>query len=208
VVAKLASDLKKPDGLVVVEPDDVAEFMYSLPVDKLYGVGQKTSKLLRENGIVTLGKLAREHESKLESLVGPRTAAYLLNASRGIDDEAVTERSESIQISRMITLKRDTQSAAEILSQLAPVVEDVERRVIERTLFFRTVTVIGILPNLTIRSRSRTLDAPTNSRSALGAAVAELLDLLVSKVGNLRRVGVKVSDLTAATHQSSIAEFL
>ena len=208
VVAKLASDFKKPDGLVVVRPSEMREFMGPLPVDRLYGVGGKSSRLLHDNGIVTIGDLARTDVTVLDRSFGRKTSAYLHNAANGIDDEPVVERGEATQISRIITLKRDSQSVEEILAQLGPAVEDINRRVMEKGLFFRSVSVIGILPNLSIRMRSRALDSPTDQPAVLDKTVHELLSLLVSEVGELRRVGIKVADFTAAADQSSLTEFL
>ncbi len=208
IVAKLASDFRKPDGLTVVTPQQVKSFMDPLPVDKLYGIGSKSSTLLREKGITTIADLATTDLSLLEELFGRKPAVYIHNAANGVNEEPVTERGEATQISRIITLKKDSRNVDEILGQLTPTFEDLHRRVVERKLFFRTVSVIGILTNLSIRTRTKTLDAPTAELSAIGESAPELLSSLIRESGELRRVGIKVSGLKEVKDQSSLVEFL
>jgi DNA polymerase IV (DinB-like DNA polymerase) len=208
IVAKLASDFSKPDGLTVVLPEEVTGFMNPLPVDKLYGIGSKSSTLLRERGIATIADLADADPQLLEGVFGHKLAAYFHNAARGVDEEPVTPRSEATQLSRIITLKKDTQDVDEILTQLSPALEDLHNRVIEKKLAFRSVSIIGILPNLSIRTRTKSLEIPTAQLSALTDNAPPLLSSLTSEAGALRRVGIKVSGFDSAEEQSSLADFI
>lgn len=208
VTAKLASDFKKPAGLTVVNPSELKGFMEALPVTKLYGIGAKTAKSLEEIGVKTIGDLARKQVSELSDLFGSRLAVYLRNSSNGEDEDPVQERGPARQISRIITLKRDSDNADEILSQFAPALDDVRRRVVESGLFFRSVSVIGILPNLSMTTRTRALETPTNEISALNRVTSGLLTSLISEAGKLRRVGVRVGDFEETREQSSLSQFL
>jgi DNA polymerase IV (archaeal DinB-like DNA polymerase) len=208
VVAKLASDFKKPDGLTVVLPQEAKGFMAPLPIEKLYGVGPKSAGLLKGEGITTIGALADASPMSLEQLFGRKSAVYLLSAANGVDNEPVVERGSATQLSRIITLKRDSRDAGDILSQLAPAINDLHRKVTEKKLFFRSISVIGILTDLSIRTKSKTIEAPTDQLSVMNENVPELLAQLVTEHGTLRRVGVKVTDLTEGKQQSSLAEFL
>jgi DNA polymerase IV (archaeal DinB-like DNA polymerase) len=208
VSAKLASDFKKPDGLTIVLPDELRGFMEALPVTKLYGIGIKTAKSLEEIGVKTIGDLAGKQVTELSDLFGSRLAVYLHDSSNGEDEDPVRERGPATQISRIITLKLDSDNVEEILSQLAPALGDVQRRSVESGLFFRSVSVIGILPNLSIKTRTRTLEMPTSETSILNSATSELLASLVSDVGKLRRVGVRVGDFEESKEQSSLSQFL
>ena len=208
VVAKLASDFQKPDGLTVILPQEVKSFMDPLPVDKLYGIGSKSSTMLRENGILTIAHLSTTDFSLLEKLFGHKLAIYIHNAANGVNEDPVTERGEATQISRIITLKKDSRNVDEILAQLAPTFEDLQRKLIEKKLFFRTVSVIGILANLSIRTRTKTLDRSTAQLSAIEENAPALLSSLIEESGELRRVGIKVAGFNATKEQSSLAEFL
>lgn len=208
VVAKLASDFKKPDGLTVVLPSDLPQFMQHMPVEKLYGVGPKSAKILKDVGVSTIGDLANKDLSALDQLLGQKLAVYLHNAASGVDDEPVVGNGPAKQLSRIITLKRDSGSLEEIIMQLSPAIEDVHRRVLEKGLFFRSVSAIGILTDLSTKTRTKTLEAPTNDLPSLKRATTELFSSLLSESRELRRVGVRVSDLSEAAAQSSLAEFI
>jgi len=208
ISAKLASDFKKPDGLTVVRPSELASFMEPMPVEKLYGIGEKTAKALQGIDVVTIGDLARKDVPQLDDLFGQKMAVYLHSSANGEDDEPVQERGQATQISRIITLKRDSRNPEEILAQLAPALEDVHRKVTGEGLFFRSISVIGVLSDLSIRTRTKTLEAPTSDSSTLNRAASELLGALVSELGDLRRVGIKVADFEESKEQSSLSEFL
>ncbi len=207
ISAKLASDFKKPDGLTVVGPSELPSIMEPMPVEKLYGIGDKTAKVLQGVEVVTIGDLARKDISQLDDLFGQKMAVYLHNSANGVDDEPVQERGQVTQISRIITLKRDSRNPDEILTQLAPALDDVHRKVVEEGLFFRSISIIGILSDLSIKTRTKTLEAPTSDSSTLNRAASELL-VLVSELGDLRRVGIKVADFEESKEQSSLSEFL
>src|ERR1017187_4854414 len=208
ISAKLASDFKKPDGLTVVRPSELTDFMEPMLVEKLYGIGDKTAKALQVIGVVTIGDLARKDIPQLDDLFGQKMAVYLHTSASGEDDEPVQERGQATQISRIITLKRNSRDPDEILTQLAPALDYVQRRVVEEDLFFRSISVIGILSDLSIKTRTKTLEAPTSDSSTLNRAASELLGALVSELGDLRRVGIKVADFEESKEQSSLSEFL
>jgi len=92
VVAKMASDSMKPDGLTVVTPESTIDFLSPLPVIRLYGVGPKTAQALESLGIRTVGDLANSSATKLEGRFGRKLATYLHSAATGTDEEPVAER--------------------------------------------------------------------------------------------------------------------
>jgi len=208
IAAKLASDFKKPDGLTVIRPEELAGFMGPMPVEKLYGIGSKTARALEEIGVLTVEDLAKKDVSQLRDVFGQKLAVYLHNSASGEDEEPVVEGGEATQISRIITLKHDSSDANEIMSQLTPAMADIHKRVVEKGLFFKSVSVIGILKDLTIRTRSKTLETPTDESSTLDHVGLELLTSLVGEFGELRRVGARVSDFQESKEQSSLSEFM
>lgn len=207
VVAKIASDFKKPNGLTVVRTNEVIAFLSPLSIDRIYGIGPKTAKLLEDNGITTIPDLASAPTERLEDLFGKKLAVYLHNASNGVDEEPVIDRGGASQLSRMITLKHDTHDLDQIVVELLPPLRDVHEKLVSKNLFFRNVSAIGILKDLSIHTRSKTLETPTNDYSVLEKEVRELFTALLREVGDLRRAGVRLSELQDMVDQRSLTEF-
>ncbi len=207
VVAKIASDFKKPNGLTIVRTDEALAFLSPLSIDRIYGVGPKTAKLLEDNGITTIPLLASASTERLEDLLGKKLAVYLHNASNGVDDEPVIDRVGISQLSRMITLKHDTHDLDQITAELLPALRDVHEKLVAKGLFFRSVSAIGILKDLSLHTRSKTLETPTNDFSVLEREVRELFAVLLREVGALRRAGVRLSELQDMVDQRSLTEF-
>lgn len=207
MVAKIASDFKKPDGLTVVNDADAISFLSPLPVSKIYGVGPKTAELLEENGVKTIRDLGAFPVEKLADLLGRKLAVYLHKAADGTEDEPVEDRVRTVQLSRIITLKHDTREPGQVVSELLPALGDLHAKLQSKGLFFRNVSAIGILKDLSIHSKSKTLDPPTNDYSLLEREVRQLFASLVLETGDLRRAGVRLSDLQSMADQSSLTEF-
>ena len=207
VVAKIASDFKKPNGLTVVTEDETLAFLSPLSTDRIYGVGPKTTKLLEEDGITTVSDLASAPTERLEDLFGKRLAVYLHNASNGVDEEPVIDRGGASQLSRMITLKHDTHDLDQLVAELLTPLRDVHEKLVSKNLFFRNVSAIGILKDLSIHTRSETLETPTNDYSVLEREVKELFAVLLRDVGDLRRAGVRLGGLQDMVDQHSLTEF-
>lgn len=208
VVAKMASDFVKPDGLTVVTPESTMDFLAPLPVIKLYGVGPKTSQVLEQLKIHTIGDLANSNVADLEPRFGRKVAAYLLQAAKAEDEDPVTERQETTQFSRIITLKQNTKDARAAFNELLPAIEDLHHRLLSRGVSFRTLSAIGVLTDLSIRTKSRTFENPTESLLARKNEILALLQELVGSIDKeLRRVGIRVSGLSDVENQTSLTQF-
>ena len=107
LVAKIASDFEKPDGLTLVTKDKVKLFLKDLPIRDLYGVGKKTEAKLKSKGIYTIGKLARTNLNFLISNLGNKYGQYLKNASNGIDDSPLVGKRIAKSIGREFTFEKD-----------------------------------------------------------------------------------------------------
>jgi DNA polymerase IV (DinB-like DNA polymerase) len=196
LVAKIACDSQKPNGLTVVKPEMVERFLSPLPVDRLLGVGRKISARMDGLGIKTIGDLARINAQRLVEVFGKSLGAYFHNAANGVDDDAVQEAREAESISRIGTLKVDTRDLSVILEKTDKLVEDVQKELLENNQRFKQVGVIAVMTDLSVRSRSLTLEQPTNDLQTLKRAVRELFEkFLGDSELELRRVGVKVSHL-------------
>lgn len=209
VVAKIASDFKKPDGLTLVRPNEVKSFLSGLLVNRLYGVGTKTADTLVAKNIRTIGELANTGLDLLEELFEKKLAHYLHLASNGLDEEPVVERGEATQISRIITLKENSKDSEEIYKQLTPAIEDVWKKSIDRKVSFRSIAMIGILTDLSIKTKNRTLELPTDNLTTLKKVSSALLEeLLHDTARELRRAGIRVSKFTSVKDQGSLFEYM
>jgi len=209
VVAKIASDFRKPDGLTVVQPESTISFLSPLPVTKLYGVGPKAAETLEALGVRTIGELSRAPAQDLEERFGRKLAAYFLAASTGSDTEPVSPREEPTQLSRIITLKQNTIDPEVAFEQLTEAIDDVHRRLGLRGASFRTISAIVILSDLAVKTRSKTFETPVSDLATMRETMRRLLGDLSGTVGKeFRRVGVRVSDLASPGNQASLSQYL
>ncbi|MGQ9759499.1 MAG: DNA polymerase IV [Candidatus Methanomethylicaceae archaeon] len=194
VVAKIAADIKKPDGLTVVRPDEVTSFLSPMPVEALIGVGRKTAERLKGLGIKTIGDLAAYEVQKLIECFGVSLGNYLHNASRGMDEEPVRERGEAESMSRIATLKEDTLNLKVIIEKTDQLCEEIHEKVMQRGISFKSVGILVVMKDLSIHTRSKTLESPTHELSVLKSTVRELFEQFLGKSrSEVRRVGVRVS---------------
>ena len=210
LIAKIAADEKKPDGLTVIAPAQVKSFLASLPVGRLIGVGTKTLERMQTLGISKVSDLANYDVQKLIAVFGKSLGTYFHNASLGLDNELVRERGEAESISRIATLKQDTKDLTQILEQTDRLCSDVYDRIVEEKLTFKTVGIIAITEDMKVHSRSKTFENPSNSLELIKKTVAELFEKFQS-VNQLktRRVGVKVSNFAGFEKgQKEITSFI
>ncbi len=210
LVAKMAADSAKPDGLTVVKPEGVRTFLSPLPVRKLYGVGVKTEARLQELGIKTIGELAKFGVPRLSELLGRNQAAYLHSAALGIDEEPVFGEYERKQIGRITTLKENTRDPEAILPILKNLAEDLHRTARSEGVRFRSIGVTAIMEDLSTHSKSKTLPAETESREDINTVSGELLPLLLAELPDLavRRIGLRLAGLSKISGQAPLTDFL
>ena len=194
LVAKIACDSQKPEGLTIVEPDAVRGFLSPLPVDRLLGVGRKIAAKMEALGIRTIGDLAGFDVQRLVEVFGKSIGVYFHNAANGVDDEPVQEAGEAESISRIGTLKENTRDLAILLEKTDKLAEDVHGELLQKNLDFRQVGIIAVMTDLSVRSRSQTLGQPTRDLQTLRQEVRELFEKLLGDSDlEVRRAGVKVS---------------
>jgi DNA polymerase IV (archaeal DinB-like DNA polymerase) len=194
LVAKIACDSQKPDGLTVVLPEEAKSFLGPLPVDRLLGVGKKTAAKMDSLGIKTIGNLAKYDVQKLIAIWGKILGVYFHNAANAIDDEPVQEQGEAESISRIGTLKQNTRDLEFILQKTDELIEDVSKEVSEKNLLFSQVSIYVVMTDLSCKSRSITLEQPAKDTETMKKSVKELFGkFLTENQLEIRRVGVKVS---------------
>jgi DNA polymerase IV (DinB-like DNA polymerase) len=209
LVAKMAADEKKPDGLTIIRPNQVSNFLEPLPVNRLIGVGTKTLEKMRTMGICKISDLARYDVQKLMAVFGRANGVYFRNASLGLDDESVQERGEAESISRIATLKQNTRDLNVIMEKTDELCSDLHRRILEEKSTFKTVGIIVITTDIRSHTRSKTFDNPSNSIELMRKIVKDLFqEFLGESELDVRRVGVKLSNLSeAGKNQAQITSF-
>ncbi len=173
-LAKLASDLEKPDGLVVVPADAVEAFLEPLPVSRLWGVGKVSNRALADMGVHTIGDLRRLPEDLLRGRFG-NSAAALARLARGIDDRRVVPDRDAKSISHETTFATDIGDAEVLSSWLLELTEQVATRLRRQDLRATAVFVKVRYADFRTVTRSQSLDAPSSVTRELSLAVARLL---------------------------------
>jgi DNA polymerase-4 len=172
MAAKIASDLGKPDGLVVVPPGGTAEFLAPLPVSRLWGVGRVTEQSLRSLGIATIGALAGFPEQVLVERFGSQ-GAHMRALARGDDPRPVVPDEEARSIGAEDTFERDLRGEEALLPQLLDQCVRVARRLREAGVRGRVVTLKVKYADFEQVTRRSTLAAPTDDAAALYRSIRE-----------------------------------
>ncbi len=203
LVAKIASDMQKPNGLTVVEEKDVKTFLDPLDIDKLLWVGKKTARKLNKLGIKTIGDLARFDPSVLTEKFGVMGTQLYLYA-QGIDQSEVGLRGEVKSISRNITFEKDTSDWDLVLKVLDKLCEQVHKELRENNFLFKTVTVTVRYENFETHTHSKTLPFLTNRLEDFKKASHELLRPYLRPERKIRLIGSRVSTLVSAEKQTTL----
>jgi DNA polymerase-4 len=200
-LAKLASDLEKPDGLTVVTPETVAEILAPLAIERMWGVGPVTAKKMHQYGIRTIGELARRPGAELARLFGS-AGEHFARLARGADDRPVETRGEVKSVSHEVTFEEDLEDKEDVRRVLLHLTEDVGRRVRRQGLQGRTITVKIRYGDFETITRSATLDAATDATEMLWGATSALFDRWArGGYRPVRLIGMGVSHLETASEQ-------
>lgn len=194
-LAKLASDLKKPDGFVVISEQNKQDILDPLPVNKIWGVGRVTEKLLRSHAIVTIARLRKTAPDKLRRIAGGY-AGELLNLACGIDESEVEPFRQAGSLSSERTFAVDIGNREILLSVLLEQVEEVAQRLRARQLKARTVTLKLRYGDFRTITRSKSLGEATNVTQRLWQAGKNVFQKWwAESAGELRLLGFEVSGL-------------
>jgi DNA polymerase IV (DinB-like DNA polymerase) len=194
LIAKIACDSQKPDGLTIVKPQEARTFLEPLDVDRLLGIGKKTSVKMAELGIKTIGDLAKYGCPRLVEIFGKSLGIYFHNAANAIDNEPVQEQGEAESISKIGTLKQDTRDLEFILHKTDELTDFVYKEVTEKGLSFKLVSIYAVNVDLSSKSRSITLEQPAKDKETIRRNVRGLFErFLAESALAVRRVGVRVS---------------
>ena len=194
LVAKIASDIDKPDGLHVVPPGTELDLLAPLPAARLWGVGPRTAARLRTAGVTTVADLRRLSETDVVGLLGTAVGTSVWQLAHGRDDRRVEPDRDTKSVSAEDTFERDVADPARLRALLDTLATRVAGRLRADGLSGRTVTVKVRSHDFTTASRSATLAAPTDDLRVVRRVVRRLLDEVDTTAG-VRLLGVGVSGL-------------
>ena len=198
VVSKIASDLRKPAGLVVVPAGSEAAFLAPFPVRKLPGVGPKAEERLVAGGVATIGALAALGDDELRSMLPGSVGRSLRDRARGIDPRQLELQTERISISVENTFERDLTDREQLHAELRRMAERVATYLRDTGRTARTISTKLRYTDFSIRSRSTSLRVGIDDAEQIGELACALLDrALADRPGALRLVGVGVSGLAS-----------
>ena len=203
LVAKIASDHRKPDGLTVVREDFAKQFLRPLSVEKIGGIGKKTKERLNSMGIRTIGDLASYDVTRLREAFGSWGEEFH-RMSNGIDESEVVEEWVPKSYSREHTFQEDTLDKGLIQSTINDLCTDVAAEVARNGFFFKTVTIKIRYEDFETHTHSRTLPFASANPEALKATATKLLEPFLLADKKVRLVGVRASSLSGKVEQRTL----
>jgi len=194
MLAKIASDLAKPDGLLVVAPGTELEFLHPLPVARLWGVGAATQRKLDRLAVKTIGELAEIDDRVLVAALGEHAGRRLAALARNDDPRPVVPDREMKSIGAEETFAVDIRDPRELDRELVRLTDRIGRRVRERGVVARTIQLKIRFPDLSTITRAHTPPSPTDVASEILAIARMLLDSVDTAHG-VRLLGVSAAQL-------------
>ena len=236
-VSKIASDFQKPDGLTIVYPQDTLTFLSTLAVDRISGIGTKTTRTLKDMGIETIGQLSNSNIQKLSDKFGKRQALWMWQIANGKENEPVIPRENNLSLSTEETLLKPLISKKDILNILVnDMADDIHERVRRKGYEFKTVGIKLVRTNFSIETREITFSSYKKDKESIISVMRTLLNRFslddddnsseeFSKGGihttgsfdvnsmYVRKLGIKVSNLSKIDRdgknpQKSIMDFV
>jgi DNA polymerase-4 len=196
MLAKIASDLAKPDGVLIVKPGDELKVLHPLPVTRLWGVGPATRERLERFGVKTIGDLSRIPEATLVGALGAASGKHLHALSWNRDERGVQPDQETKSVSHEETFSEDKTDRIELARELSRMTERVGARLRSAGLAGRTIQVKVKYHDFRQVTRSATLDHPTDLAGEIGPVARDLLGVL-EIAGGVRLLGVSVTGLSS-----------
>ena len=204
LLAKIASDLEKPDGFVVITEENKQRILDLMPVGKLWGVGKVTEKTLQSHGIRTIAQLRTKTVEQLRGLVG-NFAPTLLEYARGIDNSQVVAYSEPKSISTEYTFETNVADKNILLQTLLSQVEEVSQKLRHHNVRAKTITLKLRYGNFQTISRSKTLQNATDATETLWTTGKEVFETWFSEAGGaLRLIGFEASHFAFEQKQQQL----
>lgn len=202
-LAKIATNLGKPDGFYIIYFKDIQKILYPLPISALWGIGKKTEELLKKSGIYQVEQLAQMPDSILDNLLGKNGKKIKLLA-QGIDESPVTPPSEVKSISRETTFPTNITEKAILIKELLKISQLVGYTARKEGYKGRTITLKIRFHNFTTFNKSKTLENSTHLDDIIFKTIVELLNKVKLKKGGVRLLGIRLSNLSPADKRNQL----
>ena len=200
-LAKLASDLEKPDGFVVVPTDSIQAFLDPLEITRVWGVGPQTARRFESQGVTTIGQLRTLSAERLTSLFG-KQAGHFWRLSRGLDQRPVVPDRIAKSISHETTFAEDIHDVEELQAWLLELSDQVGRRLRRHEIQGKTVQLKLRYHDFRTITRSRTLDRPTQGTDEIYRNASQLMQTAIQEHDeSVRLIGVGLAGLTGGQSQ-------
>lgn len=201
-LAKIASDMDKPNGLYVVKPHQVAQFVASLPIEKFFGVGKVTATKMHSKGIFTGADLKERSEKDLVKSFG-KAGHYFYNVARGIDDRPVLPHRGRKSLGAESTFNKDYSDAAILIEKLNKVAQSVIKRLTKSGGVPKTITVKIKFEDFTQITRSKTIAGGITKEEQIDALSKELLVGALEEHHKIRLLGISLSNFEGEAHKKT-----
>jgi DNA polymerase IV (DinB-like DNA polymerase) len=212
LLAKIASDIKKPDGLTLVRMENVGEFLKKCNLEQIPGIGPKTIKKLNKIKINSLCDLANADLFLLVKEFGRRTGTYIHNASKGIDNQNIKESKPfQKQLGKIVTLKTDATRSDQMDPEIMYMSRQLCAQAKAQNISFKNIAITLILRDLKMISKSKSMKSYVNDSDNVYIVCRELLDDLFDKSDVelvVRRIGIRLGDLKENIGQNTILDFI
>jgi DNA polymerase-4 len=205
-VAKIASDLRKPDGLVVVDPGTEKEFLHPLAIRRLWGVGARTEEYFSKMGIERIGQLAEMSREDLIHRLG-KGGEHLWHLAQGADDRRVSPEDSNKSIGHETTFEVDTGDAGLLHDTLLELTEHVAQRLRSHRVLGRTIAVKLREADFSTHTRRTTLEVPADTAEKIFPVALGLMRSLHHPNKLVRLIGVYASNLAGEQQQGQLALF-
>jgi DNA polymerase-4 len=194
-LAKLASDMDKPDGIYLITPEQGPDFIKQLPIRKFHGIGQATEVKMKAFGIHTGNDLLQKDMHELQQRFG-KVGRFYYNIARGIDERPVNNHRERKSLGKETTFSQDINNQAQMHDILSALSESVAKDLFEKGLYGQTVTLKVKYADFELITRSITLDKPTRSNKTIYKTARALMLKTEAGTRAVRLLGVSLSKLS------------
>jgi len=193
LIAKMATSEAKPNGLLIIRPNEAQKFLNPLDIEKIPGIGPKTAEILRNLGVEKIRDLKKVKKSKLKEIFG-KTGQDIYEKARGIDESEVSSEEIIKSIGKEHTFEKDTRDPEIIFQTFEKIIKNVYQKLISNKFSFKTITVICRFSGFETHTKSKTLKEPTQDFEILKSQATKLLlKFLLENPKLVRLVGLRVA---------------